>query len=40
MKTVAKEVMCHRIAVTYEADAERITSEQIVSTILNEIPVP
>lgn len=40
VKTVAKEVMCHRIAVTYEADAERITSEQIVSTILNEIPVP
>lgn len=40
VKSVAMEVMRHRVAVTYEADAEGITGDQIVSTILNEVPVP
>ncbi len=40
VKTIAKEVMCHRVGITYEADAEGVTSEQIITTILNEVPVP
>lgn len=40
VKAIAMEVMRHRVAVTYEADAEGITSEQVVSTILSEVPVP
>ncbi len=40
VKTIAKEVMCHRVGVTYEADADRVTSDTIVSGILDEVPVP
>lgn len=40
VKTIAKEVMCHRVGVTYEADADRVTSDDIVSGILDEVPVP
>jgi MoxR-like ATPase len=32
--------MRHRIAVTYEAEAEEITSEQVVMEILNHVEVP
>jgi MoxR-like ATPase len=40
VKAVAMDVMRHRILVTYEADAEGLTCEHIVSKILQEIPVP
>jgi len=40
VKDMAMDVLRHRIAVTYEADAENITSENIVQTILDTIPVP
>jgi MoxR-like ATPase len=40
VKAVAMDVMRHRVMVTYEADAEGLTSEHIVSKILEEIPVP
>jgi MoxR-like ATPase len=32
--------MRHRVAVTYEAEAEEVTSEQVVQEILNKIEVP
>jgi MoxR-like ATPase len=40
VKAVAMDVMRHRVMVTYEADAEGLTSEHIVTKILDEIPVP
>ncbi len=40
VKAVAMDVMRHRVMVTYEADAEGLTSEHIVGKILDEIPVP
>jgi len=40
VKAVAMDVMRHRVMVTYEADAEGLTSEHIVGKILEEIPVP
>ncbi len=40
VKAICKDVMRHRIGLTYEAEAENITSEKIVDDILNVISVP
>jgi len=32
--------MRHRVGLTYEAEAENITSEQIITEILNTVEVP
>jgi len=40
IKAVAMDVLRHRIIVTYEAEAEGLTSEDIVQKILNEVEVP
>jgi len=40
VKTVALDVLRHRVSVTYEAEAENITSEDVVKKILNALPVP
>jgi MoxR-like ATPase len=40
VKAVALDVLRHRVAVTYEAEAENISPENIVETILNTLPVP
>jgi MoxR-like ATPase len=40
VKTVALDVLRHRVIVTYEAEAENISSEYIINTILNAMPVP
>lgn len=40
VKDIALDVLRHRIAITYEAEAEELTSESIVRQILNAIPVP
>ena len=32
--------MRHRIGLTYEAEAENITTEDIINTILNTVEVP
>lgn len=40
VKAICKDVMRHRIGLTYEAEAENITSERIVDDILNVIAVP
>jgi MoxR-like ATPase len=40
VKSVAMDVLRHRVAVTYEAEAEDKTSETIVQKILDELPVP
>jgi MoxR-like ATPase len=40
VRAVCLDVMRHRVAVTYEAEAEEVTSEQVVAEILNKIEVP
>ncbi len=40
VKSVAMDVLRHRVAVTYEAEAEGMTSETLITRILNELPVP
>jgi MoxR-like ATPase len=40
VKSVAMDVLRHRVTVTYEAEAENVTSENIVEKILNTLPVP
>jgi MoxR-like ATPase len=40
VRAICPDVLRHRIAVTYEAEAEEITSEAIVTEILNAVEVP
>ncbi|MFC1741680.1 AAA family ATPase [Nanoarchaeota archaeon] len=40
VKTVAYPVLRHRLLRTYEAQAEKITTDQIIKEILQRIPVP
>lgn len=40
VKTIAMDVLRHRVAVTYEAEAEGLTSETLITRILDELPVP
>ena len=40
VKTVAMDVLRHRVSVTYEAEAENVTSREVVEKILNTLPVP
>lgn len=40
VRAVCKDVMRHRIGLTYEAEAEEITSENIITGILNSVEVP
>lgn len=40
VRAVALDVLRHRIGITYEAEAENITSEDIVQKILNQVEVP
>ena len=40
IKTIARSVLRHRIILSYEAEAEGITSDEIVSRILDGVEVP
>ena len=40
VKTIAPDVLRHRVIVTYEAEAEEKTSEDVVRTVLNHVAVP
>ena len=40
VRAICMDVLRHRVAVTYEAEAENITSENIISEILNKVEVP
>ena len=40
IRSIAMDVLRHRVAVTYEAEAEEITSEDIVQRILDTVEVP
>jgi MoxR-like ATPase len=40
IRAIAHDVLRHRIGLTYEAEAENITSEDIINEILNTVEVP
>lgn len=40
VKSIAMDVLRHRIILSYEAEAEDLTSEAIIKTILETVPVP
>ncbi|MBO5974936.1 MAG: MoxR family ATPase [Paludibacteraceae bacterium] len=40
VRSVAHDVLRHRIGLTYEAEANNMTSEEIISEILNSVEVP
>lgn len=40
VRAVAHDVMRHRIGLTYEAEASNVTSEEIISKIINKVEVP
>ena len=40
VKSIAMDVLRHRVRITYEAEAESLTSDDIVQKVLDTIPVP
>lgn len=40
VKTIGLDVLRHRLAVTYEAEAEEISAEQLLQRIFDHLPVP
>jgi len=40
VRAVVYDVLRHRVGITYEAEAENIKSEDLISKIINEIEVP
>lgn len=40
VKDIAMEVMRHRVLLTYEAEAEEMTSDDVVNQVLQAVPVP
>jgi MoxR-like ATPase len=40
VRAICFDVMRHRVGLTYEAEAENITSEEVISEILNAVEVP
>ena len=40
VKSIAPDILRHRIIISYEAEAEELTSDDIVTKVLNELPVP
>ena len=40
IKTLARDVLRHRILLSYEAEAEDMNADMIVERILSKVPVP
>ncbi|MCR4959063.1 MAG: MoxR family ATPase, partial [Prevotella sp.] len=40
VRAVAHDVLRHRIGLTYEAEASNISSEEIISKVINKVEVP
>ena len=40
VKTIATDVLRHRILLTYEAEADEVTTESIGKTLLGKVKVP
>jgi MoxR-like ATPase len=40
VKAIARPVLRHRIVLSYEAEAEELTTEDVVDYLLSAVPVP
>ena len=40
VKAVAPDVLRHRLVLSYEADSEDFTSEDVIEMLLSAVPVP
>jgi MoxR-like ATPase len=40
VKAMAPDVLRHRVLLTYEAEAESVTSEQVIARVLDTVPAP
>jgi len=40
IKSIGMDVLRHRVIITYEAEAEELTSEDVVQKVFEEVPVP
>jgi MoxR-like ATPase len=40
IRYIGKDVLRHRMLLSYEAEAEEITSEELINQLFKEIPVP
>ena len=40
VKDMALDVLRHRILLTYEAEAEEVTTDAVVERIMSKVPVP
>ena len=40
VRAIGMDVLRHRLIVTYEAEAEEVTAEDVVRKVLNKIEVP
>jgi len=40
VKTIGMDVLRHRVIISYEAEAEELTSEDVIKRIFDEVPVP
>ena len=40
IKTMAADVLRHRVVLSYEAEAEQVDADDVVSRILSSVPVP
>jgi MoxR-like ATPase len=40
VRNVCQDVLRHRIGLTYEAEAENVTTEEIITRILDAVEVP
>ena len=40
VRAVCPEVLRHRIGLTYEAEAENVTTEEIIEQVINAVIVP
>ena len=40
MQELAPDILRHRLGLTYEAEAEEITTDKIISQLLERTPVP
>ena len=40
VRAICHDALRHRIGLTYEAEAENVTQEEIIDTVLNAVPVP
>ena len=40
MKAIGPDVLRHRVSLTYEAEAEELTPEQIIQRVFDRVEVP